>query len=200
MFDTDKDEFENEMINCWQDCNSRFAPSQEALDRWFEDFKSFPLYIIINAFKKHSINKKFSPAKAEIKEIILKGLSDVKNNNPTIIIHQQCYFRHCNNNADERVGENSWMCADHSTETYPLRFPDSSTSKVLKMAHHFEGEAKNLGFSREEYFKKNNPKMWESIMRDRGRPKERVGIAQKVFERQTEEERKAQHRNLEKVK
>jgi hypothetical protein len=77
----------------------------------------------------------------------------------------RCYVFNCNAKADERRGENIWMCAKHSEDWILKTQPDSLEAKVILGARKIESEAKAAGMTNREYFEKINPRGYEMVQK-----------------------------------
>jgi len=159
MLSTDREIFSETMINCFQ--NFRAAISSALVNEWFEELQEFDFFHIRNAFKTYvRENEKFPPTLATIIRLSKKTKFE-KNENSSG--KQKCYVANCESEADERRGENVWMCGKHSDDWILKTQPDSLTAEILRRAKKFEEEAKAAGMSNYEYFKHSNPKGFEKF-------------------------------------
>lgn len=96
----------------------------------------------------------------------------------------RCFVIGCNSTADERRGENIWMCRYHSDEYILKIFPHSIDATVILTARRLEKEAKIAGMTNREYFQATNKASYDraqSIMKLKSDKAKNVGEPEKVF-------------------
>lgn len=77
----------------------------------------------------------------------------------------RCYVMGCERKADERRGENLWMCCNHSDDWILKSQKDSIEAKVILDARKIEEKAKVAGIPNREYFEKSNPSSYDAVQK-----------------------------------
>lgn len=96
----------------------------------------------------------------------------------------RCFVIGCNSTADDRRGENIWMCRYHSDEYILKIFPHSIDATVILTARRLEKESKIAGMTNREYFQATNKASYDraqSIMKLKSDKAKNVGEPEKVF-------------------
>jgi len=101
-----------------------------------------------------------------------------KNDKPEFFSEKaRCYVMGCAAKADERRGENYWMCRKHSDDWILKTQSDSIEARVILGSRKIEDEAKSAGMTNREYFEKSNPKGFavvQKIMKEIHRNRENI--------------------------
>lgn len=139
----------------------RLSLSEMTIAEWVIDLKGFQYIEIVKAFDQYrSSGKNFSPTSRAIRNILLENVKEEKK-----IIKNSCYVLTCKNLADERRGENIWMCGQHAHDWILKTQPDSSEAKIILGAWKIEADAKSAGLSNREYFKQTNPMAFDAVQK-----------------------------------
>jgi hypothetical protein len=89
-----------------------------------------------------------------------------KNDKPEFFSEKaRCYVMGCAAKADERRGDNFWMCRKHSDDWILKTQPDSIESIVILGSRKIEAEAKAAGMTNREYFEKSNPMSFDAVQK-----------------------------------
>jgi len=169
MLATDKTEFSSIMINCFQ--NFRAAISTAMVNEWFEELKGFDYFHIRNAFRTYTNeNEKYAPTRAAIINLAKKNANKLHYEKMNV---DRCFVEPCKNKAEQTRGnldefgniKNIRMCSFHDDAWILKMQPNSLAAKNILGARKSESEAKALGMTGFEYFKKLNPKGFDAVQK-----------------------------------
>jgi|GEM_PF-4746534 hypothetical protein len=112
------------------------------------------------------------------------GYSDKNQNAESKPFAPRCFVIGCNSIADERRGENVWMCRHHSDEYILKIFPHSIEASVILTSRRLEKEAREAGMTNQEYFRATNKSAYDrcqEIMKQKSDKAKNLQEPEKVF-------------------
>lgn len=113
--------------------------STDTLADWLTDLKGFTFFHITKAFEEYRQNgSKYAPKSLEIRGLAKKYSVGNIQEGQDFRRTNECYVLGCKKFADERRGENIWMCQRHSEDWILKTCPKSKEADCIRSIREFE--------------------------------------------------------------
>lgn len=113
--------------------------SIDTMADWLTDLKGFKYIHITQAFEEYRQNgSKFAPKSLEIRNLAKKFTAGNAKEGQEFKKTNECYVLGCKKVADERRGENVWMCSRHSEDWILKTHPNSREGDCVRLIRKFE--------------------------------------------------------------
>jgi hypothetical protein len=107
--------------------------STDTMADWLTDLKGFKFIHISQAFDEYRQNgSKFAPKSLEIRNLAKKFAGGNAREGQEFKRLNECYVLGCKKLADERRGENVWMCGQHSEDWILKTQPTSFSADLIR--------------------------------------------------------------------